>query len=531
MYGYLLMVGAVVLICILMSRWIEKLAVPSLLIFLLLGMCFGEDGLLRIPFDNYAAADSICTVSLIFIMFYGGFGTNVQAAKPVLAKSVLMSTLGVVLTAAGVGAAAHLLLKLPWTESLLIGSVIASTDAASVFNILRSRRLSLKEHTASLLEVESGSNDPVSYMMTATCIAVLAGDPVSVPRMIAEQLLAGILCGILAAKAAVFVMRRLTTLAEHQRTILVFSVALIAYALPSVLGGNGYLSVYICGIIMGNSWMPQKRFLVHFFDVVTGVAQVLIFFLLGLLVTPSELPAVFVPALLITVVMTLVVRPAVSAAVLLPFGSGKGQIAVVAWAGLRGAASIVFAILAVLSGIQLKYDLFNLVFCIVLLSISIQGTLLPAVCRRLHMIDKSWDVSRTFNDYQEESDVTFVKVHIDGGHSWKEKLLKEAEIPRDILVVLIERRGETIIPDGSTRIEEGDLLVLAAKQFEDRENVEIREISVDRGHKWRDKCLGEIHPREKQLIILIKRKGKTLIPDGQTVIREGDILVSAQPGA
>lgn len=529
MYGYLLMVGAVMLICILMSRWIERLAVPSLLVFLLLGMCFGEDGLLRIPFDNYEAVNSICTVSLIFIMFYGGFGTNMRAARPVLAKSVLMSTLGVVLTAAGVGAAAHFLLKLSWEESFLIGSVIASTDAASVFNILRSRRLSLKEHTASLLEVESGSNDPVSYMLTATCIAVLAGEPVFVPRLIAEQLFTGILCGIILARAAVFLMRRLNFLAEHQRTIFVFSTALISYALPAALGGNGYLSVYLCGIIMGNSWMPQKRFLVHFFDVATGVAQVLIFFLLGLLVTPSELPAVFGPALALAAVMTLVIRPAVAAAVLMPFRAGKGQIAVVAWAGLRGAASIVFAIMAVLSGIETRYDLFNLVFCIVLMSISIQGTLLPAVCRRLHMIDKSCDVSRTFNDYQEESDVTFVKAHIDAGHGWKGKRLKEAEIPQDILAVLIERGGESIIPDGSTRIEEGDLLVLAAKQFEDRENVEIREESVDRGHRWRDKCLGEIHTEKSQLIILIKREGRTLIPDGRTVIREGDILVSAQP--
>ena len=155
MQGYLLIIGAVILICILMNRFISKLAIPSLLIFIALGMCFGENGIFRISFENYEISEIICSACLIFVMFYGGFGTNFSTAKPVVVKSVLLSSLGVVLTAGLVGVCAHYLLNLPWLESFLIGSVVSSTDAASVFNILRSKKLALKFNTAPLLEIDS----------------------------------------------------------------------------------------------------------------------------------------------------------------------------------------------------------------------------------------------------------------------------------------------------------------------------------------------------------------------------------------
>ena len=168
----------------------------------------------------------------------------------------------------------------------------------------------------------------------------------------------------------------------------------LAYAIPAEFDGNGYLSVYLCGIYIGNSKLPQKKYLIHFFDVLTNVAQVMIFFLLGLLVTPVDLPSVIVPALVLTTFLTLVARPLVSAAILAPFGAKREQIALVSWAGLRGAASIVFAIGAVLAEVDITYNLYNLVFCMVLLSISIQGTLLPFAAKKLSMIDPTADIDR-----------------------------------------------------------------------------------------------------------------------------------------
>ena len=524
----LLLMCCVILLCTLMSRFLERLAVPSLLIFIALGMCFGENGLLRIAFDDYNAANLICSASLIFIMFYGGFGTNLNAARPVVVQSVVLSTLGVAGTAGAVALFVHFVLSLPWMESLLIGSVISSTDAASVFNILRSKKLALKYHTDSLLEIESGSNDPISYMLTTVAVGIMGGKDIFIPLLLLQQIALGILGGLLLGRLAIWCLRRGMFLSEQNQTIFVFAVVILSYALPTALGGNGYLSSYLCGIYMGSTKLPQKRNMVHFFDVVTDVAQVLIFFLLGLLVNPIELPAVLLPALAIMAFLTLVARPAVVSLLLLPFRPSLAQVGVVSWAGLRGVASIVFAIMAVLEGVDMHYNLFNLVFCIVLLSISLQGTLLPNVSAKLSMIDHTADVSKTFNDYQEESDIDFIKVHVDKNHPWSGKTLKELPLPSDLLVVMVARKGETIVPNGSTVLLTGDLLVLAARAFEDRENLSLQEIVVEKGHKWAGHSLRQIPTRSDTLIVLIRRGNETIIPGGSTVLQPGDTLVIAQ---
>ncbi len=524
----LLLMGCVILLCTLMGRYLDRLAVPSLLIFIALGMCFGENGLLRIPFDDYDAANVICSASLIFIMFYGGFGTNLNAARPVVVQSVVLSTLGVAGTAGAVAVFAHLVLGLPWVESFLIGSVISSTDAASVFNILRSKKLALKYHTDSLLEIESGSNDPISYMLTTVAVGIMGGQDVFIPLLLVQQIAIGALGGLLLGKLAIWSLRRGMFPSEQSQTIFVFAVVILSYALPTVLGGNGYLSSYLCGIYMGSTKLPQKRNLVHFFDVVTDVAQVLIFFLLGLLVTPVELPSVLLPALAIMVFLTFLARPAVVSVLMLPFRPSPAQVGVVSWAGLRGVASIVFAIMAVLQGAETRYNLFNLVFCIVLLSISLQGSLLPRVSAKLSMIDHTADVSKTFNDYQEESDIDFIKIHLDKNHPWNGKTLKELPLPSDLLVAMIARREETIVPNGSTVLLPGDLLVLAARAFEDRENLFLQEIVVEKGHKWVGRSLRQIPTRSDTLIVMVKRGNETIIPGGSTILQAGDTLVIAQ---
>ena len=527
----LLLMGCVILLCTLMGRYLDRLAVPSLLIFIALGMCFGENGLLRIPFDDYDAANVICSASLIFIMFYGGFGTNLNAARPVVVQSVVLSTLGVAGTAGAVAVFAHLVLGLPWVESFLIGSVISSTDAASVFNILRSKKLALKYHTDSLLEIESGSNDPISYMLTTVAVGIMGGQDVFIPLLLVQQIAIGALGGLLLGKLAIWSLRRGMFPSEQSQTIFVFAVVILSYALPTVLGGNGYLSSYLCGSYMGSTKLPQKRNLVHFFDVVTDVAQVLIFFLLGLLVTPVELPSVLLPALAIMVFLTFLARPAVVSVLMLPFRPSLAQVGVVSWAGLRGVASIVFAIMAVLQGAETRYNLFNLVFCIVLLSISLQGSLLPRVSAKLSMIDHTADVSKTFNDYQEESDIDFIKIHLDKNHPWNGKTLRELPLPSDLLVAMIARKEETIVPNGSTVLLPGDLLVLAARAFEDRENLFLQEIVVEKGHKWVGRSLRQIPTRSDTLIVMIKRGNETIIPGGSTILQAGDTLVIAQSSA
>lgn len=525
MNNYLLLTGVIIMICILLNKYLDRLPVPSLLIFIGIGMLFGENGIFGIAFDDYSAADTICSISLVFIMFYGGFGINVKEAKPVAVKAVLLSTFGVVMTAGLTGAFVHFVLKLPVLESMLIGSVIASTDAASVFNILRSQKLALKYNTSSLLEMESGSNDPISYMLTVIFVSMMSGSEVSVPMMLFKQIFAGALAGAVIGKLAVWKLQKNNFGSDQSQTIFVFAAAIIAYALPTALGGNGYLSVYLCGMIMGNATLPMKRYLVHFFDVLTNVVQVLIFFLLGLLVTPVNLPAVFIPALLIMLFMTFIARPVSVVVLLAPFKSKMRQIGLVSWAGLRGVASIVFAILAVLNHVEMRYNLFNLVFCIVLLSITFQGTLLPWMSYKMSMIDIHSNINKTFNDYQEESDISFIKVHIKKRHPWANKQIKNIPFGSELLVAVILRGGERIVPNGNTQILPGDLLVIAAKSFEDREEMMLQEFVIDKNSRLKGKLISELPASENKLIITIKRGEKTLIPRGNMRLEENDILV------
>lgn len=525
MNQFLLLAGVVIVACILMNRIAAKLPLPSLLLFIGLGICFGVDGFFKIPFDDYELSEMICSVSLLFVMFYGGFGTNLKTAKPVMIKSFLLSTAGVVLTAALVGGAAHILLGVGWMEGLLIGSVIASTDAASVFNVLRSKQLSLKYHTDSLLELESGSNDPISYMLTIVMISLISGKQISVGGLLIRQILIGVVCGVLIGKTAVFLLNRIDFGMKQGRTIFLFAAVIVGYALPSVAGGNGYLSVYLCGILIGNRYIPDKKDMVHFFDILTEIAQMVIFFLLGLLVTPSELPSVFFPGLVLCLFLLFVGRPVSVFAVLKPFGASWQQIGVVSWAGLRGVASIVFSIYVVLSGIPMTYNLFNMVFVMVLISLAVQGTFLPVVSRRLEMIDNNANVMRTFNDYQDENDISFVKIKVTDQHPFAGKTLKDIEMPPGVLVVLLFRGQEMMMPNGNTCLEGGDLLICAAPAFEDRENLTLCEVEIDKNHKWRDKQVSELDQKSGVLIVMIKRGDRTLIPNGNTMIRQGDQLV------
>ena len=524
----MILMGIILILCVLMQRLTAKLPIPSLLAFLFLGMLFGVNGIFRIQFDNYEISELICSICLVFIMFYGGFGTSFKAAKPVLKKSVALASVGVVLTALFTGCFVYTFLKLPWLESLLIGSVIASTDAASVFSILRSQKLNLKENTASLLEVESGSNDPVSYMLTIVLCTLLKGSSVSIFKLLFLQVSVGLFFGLIFGKIAAYLMKHGQISKEEGKTVFVFAVILLSYAIPAIFQGNGYLSVYLCGMILGNEKIPGKRSLIHFFDTFTQMAQIMIFFLLGLLVTPKELPNVFIPALLIMIFMTFVSRPLSVFFTLLPFKTTKGQGLIVSWAGLRGAASIVFAITAVLSGIELEYNLFNLVFCIVLISISIQGSLLPYISKKLNMIDNTLDVYKTFNDYQEENEVSFIKIHISKDHPWIGLPLKTAPIPKEFLVTLVLRKEGNFIPNGNTVIEKGDLLVMAAETFTDQESLYMQEIYIDQGHKWVNHSLASIHLEKGVLIMMIQRGDKSIIPDGKTVIQNEDLLITVR---
>ncbi|MGN0159658.1 MAG: potassium/proton antiporter [Brotaphodocola sp.] len=532
----LLLLGSLVIIaCILCNRLSTRFGFPMLLAFIVLGMVFGSEGIFRIHFDNFLFAENICTVALIFIMFYGGFGTRWKAARPAAAKALFMSSFGTVLTALLTGLFCHLVLGFGLLEGLLTGAVLGSTDAASVFSVLRSKKLSLKYHTDSLLELESGSNDPFAYMLTLILLSAIksstaAGhDGTALLRQIlvasCSQLFFGLVCGIGLAWCVKWFLEHFTFDTRGFDTAFILAAALLSYALPTAIGGNGYLSAYVMGILLGNSPMPNKKALVNFFDGLTSLMQMLIFFLLGLLSYPSRIGAVWLPSLAIALFLTLIARPLAVILLTTPFRAPKNQQLLVSWSGLRGAASIVFAIMVVLSNVSLEHDLFHIVFCVVLLSITIQGSLLPWFARRLDMLDQRGNILTTFNDYTEETDIRFIDIPVRKNHPWIGLTVRELKLPPATLLVFLRRGKERLVPNGDTIIREQDSLVLGASAYTGEDDIHLKEISVNHLHPWCNQMISQLALPKNSLIIMICRGEEKLIPNGQTRVLAGDLIV------
>ena len=306
-------------------------------------------------------------------------------------------------------------------------------------------------------------------------------------------------------------------------TLFVFAVAFASYAVPDVLGGNGYLSAYIVGMMLGNEEFRGKKAMVGFFDGITGLMQVLIFFVLGLLARPAMLLKAIVPALAISVFMLLVSRPAAVFGVLSPFRKYPiRQQCLVSFVGLRGAASIVFAIMAITGTKMLENDLFSIVFCIVLISISIQGTLIPKVAGKLGMLDANENVLKTFNDYSEATDVQFSSIDISCGSDWDGKQIMELGLPPNILIAFIIRGNERITACGETLLKAGDNVILVTKSYENAE-LFLMEKTVRKGSPLDG---GSIRNCDTGgLILVVIRDNEDIIPRGDTVLQAGDRLV------
>jgi cell volume regulation protein A len=416
-----------------------------------------------------------------------------------------------------------------------MGSVIASTDAATVFNILRSKKLGLKYGTASLLELESGSNDPWSYMLTVIVLQIAqtaqSGAGASFSEfafLIASQLIFGIGIGAAVAFGAKLLFQKINI--RGVGSMVMVAVALLAYALPTIIGGNGYLSVYLVGIVLGNITLREKKEMVNFFDGITGLLQIVLFFLLGFLATPVDMLPVIPEAAAVMLFLTLVARPIAVSLIMTPYKAPLRQQLVIMIAGFRGAASIAFAILIKLSGLMTDNDIFHITFVIVLLSIAVQGGLLPMLSRKLRMIDEAENVLKTFSDYSTETELQFISSVVPPGHAWIGKQIKKISLPPDIRVVTILRGDERVIPKGDTEIAENDKLIFIGTEFKGIGGVVLNEVRIDKDDAENGMKIADIiFPDER--IVLIKRMSKkgmiSIVPNGQITIRENDVLVLA----
>lgn len=468
----LLGVGALLLVSILGSKASGRLGVPSLLLFLLVGMLAGSEGPGRIPFDDAYVAQSVGIVALVLILYAGGLETRWQDVRAVLGKAAALSTFGVLLTAIVVGLFAAWWLGFTLLEGILLGAIISSTDAAAVFSVLRARSVGLRGEIRPLLEVESGSNDPMAVFLTVGLTGVLSNADASLLGLIPsffQQMALGALLGYGLGRAMVIVINRMRLEYDGLYPVLSLALVVLTYSLTAALGGNGFLAVYLAGLVMGESDFIHKQSLIRFHDGLAWLMQITMFLVLGLLVFPSRLVPVIWVGLALSLVLMFVARPLSVFLTLALTRMRWREKAMISWVGLRGAVPIILATFPLLAGVPQAETIFNLVFFIVITSVLLQGTTLTWAAKRLG-VDAPLLFRRQYplefvqtGGFKTSNEM--VEIPLEDDSPAVGRRIVELRLPKDALILLVAREDEFIVPRGDTRLEAGDrLLVLADKQ-------------------------------------------------------------------
>ncbi|HOG84709.1 MAG TPA: potassium/proton antiporter [Deltaproteobacteria bacterium] len=467
MENSVIIIAVLLLLSIVASKVSDRFGIPALLVFLVLGMLAGSEGLGGIYFDDPSLAQAIGVVALSLILFSGGLSTQWQSVRPIFAWGFILATLGVCVTALVVGLFSVMVFDFTIMEGLLLGAIVSSTDAAAVFSILRSKGISLRGQLKPLLEFESGSNDPMAVFLTIGMIQVLTQPESSLwdmVRLFALQMSIGLAAGYVMARVTLYLVNRLKLGYEGLYPVLTLSLALLTYGLSDKLGGNGFLAVYITGIIAGNSKFIHKRSLLQFHDGLAWLMQITMFLTLGLLVFPSHLLPVMGLSLLIAVCLILVARPAGVFLSLLPSPFSFREKAFISWVGLRGAVPIILATFPFLAGILQADLLFNVVFFVVLTSVLLQGTTIQYLARWLR-VDAPLHQERVYPiEFNPDSGFKseLNELIIPAGSQVVGKKLFELKLPPECLIVLIVRGNEYVLPSGQTFLNDGDALLVLA---------------------------------------------------------------------
>lgn len=475
--NFLLIGSVLVFISIVVGKTGYRFGVPALLLFLLVGMFFGSDGL-GIQFHNAKTAQFIGMVALSIILFSGGMDTKFTEIRPILSPGVVLSTVGVLLTAMFTGLFIWYLSGLGWTNihfplivSLLLAATMSSTDSASVFAILRSQKMNLKHNLRPMLELESGSNDPMAYMLTIILIQFIQSDGMGTGHIIGSfviQFAVGAAAGYGLGKLAIWVLNKINIDNQALYSILLLSFVFFTYSITDLFRGNGYLAVYIAGMMVGNNKITNRKEIAAFMDGLSWLFQIIMFLMLGLLVNPHEMLEVAVVALLISVFMIIIGRPLSVFLSLLPFRKINIKSKVfVSWVGLRGAVPIIFATYPVVANVEGSTLIFNIVFFITIVSLIVQGTTVSLVARLLHL---SSPLEKTGNEFGVElpedidsdlSDMIITQEMLD-----KANTLKEMNLPKGTLVIIVKRGEKFLIPDGTLQLQVNDkLLLISEKQM------------------------------------------------------------------
>lgn len=471
-----LLVGSLLIFgSILISKTGYRFGIPTLLMFLLAGMLFGCDGL-GIQFHDAEQAQYIGTIALCIILFSGGMDTRLADIRPVALPGIALSTVGVLATTALTGFFIYLISGWQHTEigfslmgSLLLAATMSSTDSASVFNILRTQRINLRHNLRPMLELESGSNDPMAYLLTIILIQCIQSGELSagaIAGSLALQFAVGGLGGFLLGKASVWVVNRINMKNEELYPVLMISFAFIIYCSTFLLKGNGYLAVYIAGMVIGNSRLYHKKETGTFLNGVTWLLQVVMFLMLGLLVNPHEMLGVTVTAILVSLFMMLVARPVSVWFSLLPFGrkiSTKSKL-FVSWVGLRGAAPILFATYPVVNNVPGGEQIFNIVFFVTLISLVAQGMTLPWTARQLDLCDPVPEKPDFFGiEFPDTMDSSLHEMRCTKKMLAQGDHIRDIPFPKGVLVMLVKRDDKFLVPNGDLQLMPNDILLIVAQ--------------------------------------------------------------------
>ncbi|WBM74517.1 potassium/proton antiporter [Saprospira grandis] len=466
------------LLSVLAGKTSFRLGLPTLILFLLVGMLAGSEGFGGIYFDDSQLAQFIGIIALNIILFSGGLDTRWGAVRLVLGKGLTLATLGVFITAAAVGIFAHYFFDWSWLDAFLLGAIVSSTDAAAVFSILGSTNIHLKHGIRPILELESGSNDPMAYFLTSLLAgAVLKGDMNLAPALLQLilQLVVGVSIGYLMGRLSKWIINNIRLDFKGLYPVLALSLSFLAYASSELLSGNGFLAVYVSAVFLANSQLTQKLSIRQFFDGFAWLMQIILFLSLGLLVFPSQLLAVWPMGLALAFFLMFIARP-ISVFIGLSWTKldFKSKL-FISWVGLRGAAPIVFATIPMVMGIQSSNLIFNLVFFLTLVSIALQGMSIPFFARLLGLVDLKVSALTQARSLalEEESKVETAEVYISAESPLIDQKLADIHFPADCMVVLIIRKQQYLVPTAHTKIEAGDTLQLLASKAEDLASLQM----------------------------------------------------------
>ena len=473
----IILIGSVLLIAsMIASKTSFKLGIPTLVLFMLIGMLAGSEGFGGIYFDDPHIAHFLGIIALNFILFSGGMDTKWESVRPVIWKGVSLSTLGVLITALVIGVVVHMITDFTMLEGLLLGSIVASTDAAAVFSILRTRKIGLKGNIRPLLELESGSNDPLAYILTISLTSLVTVQDTSVGMLLlrfVQQMAVGGIAGYALGKLMVIVINKIKLETEGLYPVLVMALVFFNFSFTEIIGGNGFLAIYLSGLVMGNSNFIHKKSLLRFYDGQAWLMQIVMFLALGLLVFPSHIFPVVGTGLIISAVLMFIARPIAVFISLSFFKMRVREKLFLSWVGLRGAVPIVFAIYPLIAGAAKAEMIFNLVFFISVTSVLIQGTTLPAVAKMLKLTVPQKIKRRSILD-QELTDTIkseLIEMNIPGSSKAIGRPIVKLGFPKGALIVLLNRNGKYIQPNGSTILEEGDHILVLANNKEVLEEV------------------------------------------------------------